>query len=70
MIGLDFWCSKLQRMVHMDAEITARTVSIQVAEPQVCWFMRQHGCPYAESHNCLLHKEIQGNYREALEAIK
>lgn len=78
LVTISFWCPKAKRSVKMSCQIFPfRDVSIQVAEPQVCWKLRREGCQFApkeighlsypQHRGCLLGKEIQGNFSEAIE---
>ena len=66
---IKFWCPETQKNVVCDCEVTETgMVSIQVAVPKVCLEMRKHGCTLWKKSNCLVEKEIQGNFGLELEA--
>ena len=58
------WCPCLGRQVKMECDLTIHheLPVPQIAKPKVCLELRQHGCTYHADPECLLGKEIQGNF--------
>ena len=70
MTTITFWCPCLGREVQMECFLEENTMLpiIQIAKPQTCLEFHKRGCTYYEDPNCLVGKEIQGNFLKKVAA--
>lgn len=69
LVYIQMWCPAARETVKLECKAIILHPSIQTIIPKICWKLRKTGCRFIEplgkaNKQCLLEKEIQGNFKE------